>query len=836
MAQYYYDKFTAIANTSYVEPGWASQGSDFSVRYADLAKSYSWNPSTGKFTVNSDFYASGTTVPTGAIGYRLLGTVLYRYSKTDGSSLAEYSSNSSASTKDSNSASTNTNYSKGSLVQAGIVAEDGTYPANGRHTDGYWYVKGTLVSTQEGEIVAGNTWSALNPISKKLVRLDNGWLVAAAVYQNNYIYIMVSKDNGVTWTLKGSISNGAVRDVSLVAVGNDAVFSFSNGTSIMLYKWASATEGQPVFLGQLGNTATVLETGISFFWDATRKTLHVAYAGTYGSSYAIYYSAITNDLKTFSTPRAIGGINSSGMYHSMPTVLVDVNKGYVYLIARYLGSSMYSIVTARSVDYGTTFNGFNTSIYGSVAGYSCDYPQAVIDNYGRLHVAFHLSEASNPTNHTLYRYSDDGLTWRGSITPLRTDNNMQYPVLTVDKGNNAFIFGTTNTDKNLVVYTSTDRGGNWSQTAKSVKLDARQAHPLYDQTFKLTFDVNDIMPIMYKTLGSPVGLYYAGQITTNRKPSITVISPSNNQTLYENDTINISGDAYDSDKDQSVTVYYQINSEQRKVLATNLSQTQITLSKQLTFKGGKLYDGETALTGTLAEGVAHTLKVWAVDSENSQSTTIERTFYVVPNRAPLLAIDAVVPSGIINTDKFKISGTASDQDANSTLTVNYRINSANPIEIYTGTGGAWEFEVSLGQLQVSENLIVVEVIDNYGAKTSKTIKLNKNEVKTPILQSVARYKISPPKGSARGVLIWVQRDEELDLKVELSMTLVGEQEQYVLLEADSDKIVPVTDGIVEDEYYHETVEPMDNIILKLTSSRPNINIDNKVYLIMGVVE
>ncbi|MFJ7698956.1 hypothetical protein [Lysinibacillus fusiformis] len=146
--------------------------------------------------------------------------------------------------------------------------------------------------------------------------------------------------------------------------------------------------------------------------------------------------------------------------------------------------------------------------------------------------------------------------------------------------------------------------------------------------------------------------------------------------------------------------FYQINGEQRKVLATNISQTQITLSKQLVFKNGKLYDGETLLTGTLAEGVEHKIKVWAVDSENEQSDTIERTFYVVPNRAPLLSIDAVVPSGIINTDKFKISGITSDQDANSTVTVNYRINGANPVEIYTGTGGAWEFEILLSQLKV----------------------------------------------------------------------------------------------------------------------------------------
>lgn len=332
------------------------------------------------------------------------------------------------------------------------------------------------------------------------------------------------------------------------------------------------------------------------------------------------------------------------------------------------------------------------------------------------------------------------------------------------------------------------------------------------------------------------GYWYVRGGIANTAPTISLTGPSDNSTLYENDTLTISGTAFDADSDQSVTVYYQINSEPKKVLATNLSKTQIALSKQLTFKAGKFYDGDMLLTGTLAEGVAHKLKVWAVDSENASSFEIERTFYVVPNRAPIIAINAVVPSGVINTDKFTISGTASDQDANSNVKVNYRINGANPIDIYDGNGGSWEFEIALKQLQVGENQILVEVIDNYNAKSSKTIKINKNTVNTPILQSVARYKISPPKGSARGVLVWIQRDEELDLTVELSMTLQGEQENYVLLEADPDHIVPVTDGVVEDEYHYETIEPKDNIILKLTSTRANIHIDNKIYLIMGVVE
>ena len=321
----------------------------------------------------------------------------------------------------------------------------------------------------------------------------------------------------------------------------------------------------------------------------------------------------------------------------------------------------------------------------------------------------------------------------------------------------------------------------------------------------------------------------------NNKPTVSISSPNNDQTLYENDTINIAGTANDTDKDQSVTAYYQINSEPKKVLATNLSQTQIPLSKQLTFKAGKLYDGETVITGDLADGVAHTLKVWAEDSEKASSTIIERAFYVVPNRAPLLSVDAVAPSGVVDTDKFTISGNASDQDANANVTVTQRINGGNSVEIYNGPGGAWGFDVFLAQLTVGQNTIIIEVIDNYGAKSSKTIKLNKNEAKTPILQSVARYKIEPPKGSAKGVLLWIQRDEDLaDLKVKLSMNLQGEQESYTTLTATN--TAPVDSEIVEDEFYFEADEAKNNIILKLSTSRADINIDHKIHLISGVLE
>ncbi|MEO4053361.1 hypothetical protein [Solibacillus sp. CAU 1738] len=319
---------------------------------------------------------------------------------------------------------------------------------------------------------------------------------------------------------------------------------------------------------------------------------------------------------------------------------------------------------------------------------------------------------------------------------------------------------------------------------------------------------------------------------TNTAPTVSVSVPTNNVTLYENDLLNLTGSAADVNANQSVTVYAQVNLEQRIVLAVGLSNAPIPFNKQLKFKGGQLYDGDVAITNNLTDGVPHTLKIWAQDGDGGQSTITERTFYVVPNRPPILTVDTVQPGGIINKDKFTISGGASDPDGNS-VTAAYKINGGNsvPLEIIEGK---WAFEISLFQLLDGLNTIVIELSDSYNFKVSKIIKLNKNEVKTPILHSVARYKIEPPKGTAKGVLLWIQRDEGLQISTELSMTLKGEQELFVPLVATN--TAPVSQGIVEDEFYHETLEPKENIILKISMSRSSTTESNKINLISGVLE
>ncbi|MBU5211084.1 hypothetical protein [Heyndrickxia oleronia] len=324
-------------------------------------------------------------------------------------------------------------------------------------------------------------------------------------------------------------------------------------------------------------------------------------------------------------------------------------------------------------------------------------------------------------------------------------------------------------------------------------------------------------------------------IVQNSNPTLTLNSPSDNTTLYETDTLNIEGYAADVDNGNIVNARYQLNGGTIRALATGIStgSNTIPFNKQLTFRGGKLYDGDTAVTDELAEGVAHQLKVWSEDDQGGKSPEQLRHFYVVPNRPPALTIDPfATKSDLINADKVTISGTASDPDGN-TVVVSYKLNKGMSTEVYRGKDGAWSFDLSLKDLVAGENTVAIEVVDSYNSKTSKTLKLNKNRVATPLLTSEVRYKIDPPSGTAKGVLLWVQRDVGLTVTADISMGLKNEQETYEAMTLTN--TAPVSAGVVEDEFVFEATAEKDNIMLKLTLSRESADVNDAITPISGVL-
>ena len=332
------------------------------------------------------------------------------------------------------------------------------------------------------------------------------------------------------------------------------------------------------------------------------------------------------------------------------------------------------------------------------------------------------------------------------------------------------------------------------------------------------------------------GYWYVRGGLANKVPTV-VLNTENNKTLYEADTITVAGTATDTDSGNVVTVKYKIAESVEKALTAAVSDgsNAIPFNKQLTFKAGKIYDGETSITDILTDGNAYTLSVWAEDNQGGKSIIQTRTFYVVPNRVPVLSVNDYDPSScIIDTDTFTISGMCEDADGNS-MRVGYRINGGDFVEVFSGTDGNWEFEMPLYKLKSGENVISIEAIDSYDFKTSQTLTLNKNTVSTQVLKGVARYTIVPPSGSAKGILIWVQHSENLTIDgCYLSLTDSAEAEKFV--EMTNTNTAPIESGVVESEFVLETETPKEKIILKLEFSRESTDVNPTIKLISGVME
>ena len=334
------------------------------------------------------------------------------------------------------------------------------------------------------------------------------------------------------------------------------------------------------------------------------------------------------------------------------------------------------------------------------------------------------------------------------------------------------------------------------------------------------------------------GNWYVRKGLANKVPTVT-LTTANNLTLYEADTITVAGTATDTDSGNVVTVKYKIAESVEKALTAAVSDGSNTIpfNKSLVFKGGKILDGETAITDVLTDGNAYTLSVWAEDNQGGKSIIQTRTFYVVPNRAPSLVVNEFDASAcIIDSDKFTISGTCEDADGND-MKVGYRINGGNFVQAYDGSDGNWEFELELGQLKSGENTIAIEAIDSYDFKTSQTLTLNKNTVSTQVLKGVARYTIVPPSGSVKGILLWIQHDAGLTIDgCYLSLTDNAEAENFVEMENTNTANMPNSTDVVESEFVLETETPKEKIMLKIEFSRASVDVSPTIKLISGVME
>ncbi|MFE4203234.1 Ig-like domain-containing protein [Aneurinibacillus aneurinilyticus] len=334
----------------------------------------------------------------------------------------------------------------------------------------------------------------------------------------------------------------------------------------------------------------------------------------------------------------------------------------------------------------------------------------------------------------------------------------------------------------------------------------------------------------------------AGNISTqtihfkiNSAPTVEV-STANNQTLYEGDSLIISGSANDVNVGNALIVKLRFDEEPEKnILVTTSTGDPQPISYTVTFKNGRLYDASNnPITPELNKDVVHSFTVYAKDDSGAESPRIVRQFMVVPNRNPIININPLEPlTSMVPTDTVTISGTVNDPDEGDTVTMEYKLNQG-PFQPVTMQGETWSFSISVGDLRDGENIIELKAIDNKGGVTVKRMAIDQTPRIVPVKVSQSRYMILPPKGEMKGLVAWIQRKKgDLQVKGDLSIVATGQPESFVPMEKTSAELSQTLD---EDQFIGSVETAGQNVTIKLTETRVDaLNSSAAITKIAGVI-
>lgn len=809
MTKYYFEKYNILKTWS--EPPVAGSSA------ANLAatgwyKSYSWDAQNKRFVGTGGQYTASERVRNGDKAYQILNTEeysLYDYTCQYGDIEAGYETTWTYQYKHLKDSVSGVQQ-KGSYIGT-ITADYGAYPSDGVHTDGYWYVvKGQVNSAPTIPGVFTQPTGDLAIGDSKVI----SWGTSTDAENNLQYYALEVSINGGTWTLV----NNMIQSTS---------YSYTIPTANTIKFRVKAVDVP-------GLSSTYRESGVftvtkpKYYWSKYNCSSYnlseepVEWGTTTGQSLSTPIEYFTN--YTFNRNLGFQGVGTKLVADETPP---PVGAFLIYQDK----SEIRKITLVDPVRRPTGFGGYYYLVEYSkkqVTKYST--PIYVKENLIQSGIIVEEGTYPNDGKHTDGYWYVRGSRVNQSIAP---PSPFTSPEGTILKKNTvvSVLFGASSVAN--VSYEVDYRYNQDAWASLGVNSTLSRQLTITTDTSKKTIEFR----VRAKNTSNVYSDYIYSSVYTvehNVIPTV-VLNTNDNQVLYENSSFVIDGTANDTDDNQSVTVYFQIDDTQRKVLGIGISKTPIVFNKQLVFKSGKIFDGETAITDALTEGPAHTLKVWATDSEGGISQEQIRTFHVVPNRAPALTINPIDTSSCtINNDSFTVSGTCSDPDGNDVV-VTYRLNKGLNTEIHRGKGGSWSFNLSLQNLVDGPNVIVVEVVDSFGSKVNKEIKLNKNKISTPTLSSVVYYNVKPANGTAKGVLLWIQRQDGLTIdSVEISMVLAGEQENFVPMPLTN--TAALATGLIEDEFYFKTTESKDNIVVKLHVSRTDTSISKSIKLISGVFE
>ncbi|MED1726213.1 Ig-like domain-containing protein [Brevibacillus parabrevis] len=474
---------------------------------------------------------------------------------------------------------------------------------------------------------------------RKLVKLSNGWLVAAVVdTTNGKVLFYKSTDNGQSWAALCNYST--VMSVSIASYGTKVYFvgRDSGNASVKYGNFDAATVANTTL------TPTVIESGsniagngVTLAINSIGTELHVAYSGTvsaYPNSYNIRYAKGTIDGSgnvTWGSVMQVTTVNTSGNDFKNPAVVVKDN-GFPAIITGYAatGVGTYRI-------YAYSFNGSSWSgvfIY-DVTTYAQSNPCAVVDGNGVIHVVWHGLESGSSYQAIRYaKSSDGGATWSAMLKISFGNADRKNPVIAVDNSNKLTVLYTYSTSE-IRKNTSND-GVTWAYSTNDPAVTTSGSDPNI-----MSKESNKMIGWIYKD--GAAGAVKFDSIIFNTSPTLSLTSLADNQTLTEGATYTLSGTVSDTDAGQALSVKYSIGGgpTQSIALGTSDGTTAKSFSKTLTYSAGRFWDGSTDVSGLLPSE-ASSIQIWVNDgSDDSAKAT--RSFTVVQEDGKMY-----VPVNVVN--------------------------------------------------------------------------------------------------------------------------------------------------------------------------------------------
>lgn len=357
--------------------------------------------------------------------------------------------------------------------------------------------------------VAPSPFTQIGNGGRKLVRLDNGTLIAAVRTGDSTniasIRILKSTNNGQEWSILSSYSNGFVGEIDLaLATDGTAIYVISsrifNATTANVVLNAFLEDGTRLVNFQSIDVSQTKVENMSLAIDQTNGHLHAAWASknaTYPNSFNIRYAKSTDGGVTWSTAEQVTNYNNSSeniqnpsiiVRNDIPSILVNSNTAIGYLTKAFNSKTDFFTSNIKS-DWGSS------RVYYMSASYNQSKPSAAYDKDGVIHVAWHgVDSVNTSTNNIRYSKSTDGgRTWF-SDRKLTTGNTrvIQDVSIVIDYSNDVYVICHSPTLNKVLSIKSIDNGDNFGIYIELY--NGSNPSVLFDSSYSLRFT---IPPVIY---------------------------------------------------------------------------------------------------------------------------------------------------------------------------------------------------------------------------------------------------------------------------------------------------------------------------------------------------